>query len=113
MTTGTEAPLRVAQGYNELKIDTGLLATIRAEISDNQFDVVILDPLVTLHGVGESDNSKMDTVVRLFAAVADAQECSIELAHHTRKLAPGASDYTSDDIRGASPSRMRCAPRGC
>jgi hypothetical protein len=45
----------------------------------------------------------MDTVVRIFAAIADTQECSIELAHHTRKQAAGASsDYVADDMRGAS-----------
>jgi hypothetical protein len=41
--------------------------------------------------------------VRIFAAIADAQNCAIELAHHTRKLLAGStSDYVVDDMRGAS-----------
>jgi hypothetical protein len=44
----------------------------------------------------------MDTVVRIFASIADAQDCAVELAHHTRKLAAGTTDYTADDMRGAS-----------
>ena len=102
MTSGNEVPLRVAKGYSELKIDAPLIKCIEGEIARNEIDIAILDPLVTLHGVPEQDNSKMDTVVRIFASIADAQDCAIELAHHTRKLAPGTTDYTVDDMRGAS-----------
>jgi hypothetical protein len=44
----------------------------------------------------------MDTVVRIFAKMADTQNCAIELSHHTRKLLPGSTeDYSVDDMRGA------------
>jgi hypothetical protein len=102
MTSGNEVPLRVANGYKELKIDVPLIAHISEEIARNEIDVVVLDPLVTLHGVSEQDNVRMDRVVRIFAAIADAQSCAIELAHHTRKLSAGNTDYSGDDIRGAS-----------
>jgi RecA-family ATPase len=102
MTSGNEVPLRVANGYKELKIDELLIAHISEEIARNEVDVVVLDPLVTLHGVSEQDNVRMDRVVRIFAAIADTQNCAIELAHHTRKLAAGNTDYGGDDIRGAS-----------
>ena len=102
MTSGNEVPLRVAQGYSDLRIDTSLIKCIEEEIARNQVDVAVLDPLVTLHSVPEQDNSKMDTVVRIFAGVTDRQDCSIELAHHARKLAAGVTDYSGDDMRGAS-----------
>jgi AAA domain-containing protein len=102
MTSGNEVPLRVANGYKELKIDEPLIAHISEEIARNEIDVVVLDPLVTLHSVSEQDNVRMDRVVRIFAAIADAQTCAIELAHHTRKLSAGNTDYGGDDIRGAS-----------
>ena len=102
LTSGNEVPLRVANGYGELKINNILVRCIEEEIARNEIDVATLDPLVTLHGISEQDNNKMDTVVRIFAAVADAQDCSIELAHHTRKLSAGTADYVADDIRGAS-----------
>jgi Protein of unknown function (DUF2379). len=45
----------------------------------------------------------MDTVVRIFAGIADAQDCAVELSHHTRKLLAGSTaDYALDDMRGAS-----------
>jgi RecA-family ATPase len=102
MTSGNEVPLRVANGYSDLKIDEPLVKCIVAEIARNEIDLAMLDPLVTLHSVPEQDNSKMDAVVRIFASITDAQDCAIELAHHTRKLAPGSTDYVASDIRGAS-----------
>src|SRR5262245_21944161 len=102
MTSGNEVPLRVAQGYSNLNIDHRLVKCIIEAIGDNKIDVATFDPLVTLHGVPENDTGKMDTVVRIFAKMADAQNCAIELSHHTRKLAPGSiEDYGIEDMRGA------------
>ena len=47
----------------------------------------------------------MDTVVRLFAAIADEQDCAFELEHHTRKLRAGDTELDGDDMRGASAIR--------
>ena len=103
MTSGNEVPLRVAKGYSNLTIDTRLIKCITEAIGDNRIDATILDPLVTLHGVPENDTGKMDTVVRIFAGIADTQDCAIELSHHTRKLLAGSTaDYAVDDMRGAS-----------
>ena len=74
MTSGNEVPLRVAKGYSNLTIDTRLIKCITEAIGDNQIDATILDPLVTLHGVPENDTGKMDTVVRIFAGIADASK---------------------------------------
>jgi RecA-family ATPase len=102
MTSGNELPLRVAQGYSNLNIDHRLVKCIMESIGDNKIDVATFDPLVTLHGVPENDTGKMDAVVRIFAKLADAQNCAIELSHHTRKLLPGSNDdYGIDDMRGA------------
>jgi RecA-family ATPase len=102
MTSGNEVPLRVAQGYSNQNIDHRLVKCIVEAIGDNKIDVATFDPLVTLHGVPENDTGKMDTVVRIFAKMADTQNCAIELSHHTRKLLPGSTeDYSVDDMRGA------------
>jgi RecA-family ATPase len=102
MTSGNEVPLRVAKGYSNLVINTGLIENINNQIGDNKVDVATFDPLVTLHGVPENDTGKMDTVVRIFAGIADQQNCAIELSHHTRKLMAGSTaDYSVDDMRGA------------
>jgi RecA-family ATPase len=107
VTSGSEVPLRVAKGYSSLEIDERLKRQITEAVGDNGVDVAILDPLVTLHGVPESDNMKMYAVVSIFAGIADTCGCGFELAHHTRKAQAngGAVDYTADDMRGASSIR--------
>jgi hypothetical protein len=105
LTSGTEMALKVANGYSELKVDSGLVAEMTRVIADNAIDVVMFDPLVTLHGVNESDNGRMDTVIRIFAKLADVCDCSVDISHHTRKLAVGTFDHTVDDTRGASSVR--------
>ena len=105
MTSGNEVPLRVAEGYNNIRLQTDhrLIKCITEAIGDNKIDVAILDPLVTLHGVPENSPGQMDQVVRIFTRMADTQNCAIDLSHHTRKLPPGSSsdDVTIDDMRGA------------
>jgi AAA domain len=103
LTSGNEFPLKVATGFNDLKIDDALVSRIADQIAANQIDVCIFDPLITLHQVAEGDNVRMDAVVRLFAGIADTQDCAIELSHHMRKMPSGVdAEYTASDIRGAT-----------
>jgi RecA-family ATPase len=102
-TSGNEFPLRVAKGYNDLKVDTDLVQQISAAVGTREIDQVVLDPLVTLHSVSEVDSGKMDAVVRLFAGIADENDAGIEIAHHVRKPAAGTNgDYDVHDIRGVA-----------
>jgi RecA-family ATPase len=105
MTSGNEVPLRVAESWNQVRLNTDhrLVKCINEQIGNNKIDVSSLDPLVTLHGVTENSPGQMDSVIRIFTKIADTQNCAIDLSHHTRKLAPGATteDYTIDDMRGA------------
>ena len=61
-----------------------------------------IDPLISAHGVPESDNGAMDQVVKTFAKIAADTNCAIDLDHHTRKLTPGQTEVTIEDARGAS-----------
>ena len=102
-TSGNEFPLRVAKGYANFEVNAVLVRQISAAISDNQIDLAIFDPLVTLHSVSEIDTGKMDGVIRLFAGIADDTDAAIELAHHVRKPAAGSgADYDVHDIRGVA-----------
>jgi hypothetical protein len=94
MTSGNEVPLRVAQSYTQVQLQTDhrLVKCIAEQIGDNKIDVANFDPLVTLHAVSENDPGKMDGVVRIFSGIADTQNCAIDLSHHTRKLPPGGRD---------------------
>jgi RecA-family ATPase len=101
VTSGTEFPLRVAKGYTELNIDHILVGQIADQVGELEVDVVILDPLVTLHAVSEVDTGKMDAVIRIFAGISQDHNAACELAHHVRKLPAGdVGAYGIDDVRG-------------
>jgi hypothetical protein len=103
LTSANEFPLRVAEGYNELKIDNALIAHITSEIEANQIDLAVFDPFVTLHGSSENDAGKMSRVIDIFKKIASQTECAIELVHHTRKAPPGSNgDHDASDMRGSS-----------
>lgn len=100
---GNEFPLRVAKGYTNLEVNTDLVRQMSEVIANNEIDLAIFDPFVTLHSVSEVDTGKMDAVLRLFAGIGDENNAGIEIAHHMRKPAAGAGgDYDVHDIRGVA-----------
>jgi hypothetical protein len=106
LTNAQTVPLRVAEGYSEIELNTRLIKCIHEQIGDNKIDVCIFEPLVTLHGVPENDNAKMDRVIRIFAGIADDHNCGIGVNAHTRKGSNGEEKYyTVDDMRGGSAVR--------
>jgi RecA-family ATPase len=111
-TSGTEVPLKVARGYNELRLDKGLIRDMRDHMLENKIDVAIFDPLISLHGTSEMDNNRMDEVMRIFIGLAEVCGCSIEISHHTRKGSAGSAEFdrTGDDSPGAT--AVRDAVRG-
>jgi hypothetical protein len=67
-----------------------------------QIDALTIDPLISFHAVRESDNGDMDLVVKEAFAVIAGNKRAVDLVMHVRKLAPGESNTTVDDARGAS-----------
>ena len=100
--------IRVATGNGQLQIDHSTVACISETIIENEIYVVIFDPLVTLHGVGENDNVRMSEVIHIFGDIAAKCNCAIDLCHHTRKPSingDGEKEFNSDDSRGAGAIR--------
>jgi hypothetical protein len=103
MTNPQIFPLRVADGYDRFQPDKALLVHMRAEIERNGFEVAILDPLITLHGLQESNPVLMRGVMDIFRDLAAGLDCSIEVVGHTRKPQAGIeADLSVHDARGAS-----------
>lgn len=73
----------------------GLVNAIR----NLKIDVLIIDPFVRTHQVGENDNVAINAVAAEWCNVADRADCAIELAHHTKKL--GGEEANSESLRGA------------
>jgi hypothetical protein len=91
MTSAQRFPLRVAEiGSGErFSPDRNLLAHMYEEIQANGYDVICLDPLITLHGVPEG-NPMMRGVMDIFRDIAAENDCSVEIVGHTRKPPIGA-----------------------
>jgi hypothetical protein len=83
-----------------VKIVTPVVDAMISAIKRRKIDVLIIDPFVSSHRVGENDNHAIDAVVKTWARIADSTGCAIELVHHIRKT--GAAEITVDDARGAS-----------
>jgi hypothetical protein len=98
-----EFPIKIATvGKRGITVDEALLTEIVAYIRKNDIGVMIVDPLISCHGVPENDNVAIDIVAKAWGRVAAGGDCSVDLDHHTRK--PGRADdgdAMAEDARGA------------
>jgi hypothetical protein len=81
-------------------------AKLKAAIELQRIDVVILDPFIKSHGVGENDNTAIDMVMAILAGIAARWKVAIDVPHHVAKGAtePGNADRG----RGASSHKDAC-----
>jgi RecA-family ATPase len=71
-----------------------------SEITARSIDVLVIDPFVSCHEVGENDNTAMDMIVKEWGRVAQRGDCAIELVHHSRKSSAGETEITVESSRG-------------
>jgi AAA domain len=99
-----DKPIRVAvRGpRGDAVVQSAVVTALTDWCDQRQIDAIGIDPLISFHAVRESDNGDMDLVCKeAFGAIAGKAR-SVDLVHHPRKLAPGESNATVDDTRGAS-----------
>jgi len=73
---------------------------LEATIKANSVDVLIIDPFVSTHSVGENDNVAIDKAIKALGRVARSTGACIHLVHHVAKLR--GDTLTQDSARGAS-----------
>ena len=73
-------------------------------ISENEIDVVLIDPFVSTHNVNENDNNFMDKVIQEYKTIAHKHNVAINMIHHTTKSssANGRMAGSAESGRGAS-----------
>jgi len=90
----------------EVDLETGFvhetfaMQALRALLSEQDPDVLIVDPLAELHTAPENDNTALRSVIAAFRALAAEFDIAIIVLHHTRKGAVTPGD--PDAARGAS-----------
>ena len=99
--TGRERDLCTAietrEGVQVIKPE---MDALQEEMTTLGIDVLIVDPFVSSHQVGENDNGAIDVVAKEWARLADRSNCAIELIHHTRKT--NGEEATTESGRGAT-----------
>ena len=100
--SGRTMPIVIAEQTvrRDTRIAEPVIKEVIAALRDNQIDILMIDPFVSCHRVSENDNAAIESVAKSWSHVAEAANCSIMLAHHTRKT--GGEGVTVDDGRGAS-----------
>lgn len=78
-----------------------IIKAIIENVRANDIALVIVDPFIGCHRIGESDNTKVEKVARQWARIAHETNAAVELVHHLRKNGTGA-EPSADDARGAS-----------
>ena len=86
----------------EIGLDEDLFLALEASMLANRIDVLMLDPFVSAHRMGENDNNAIDAVIKRLGKLADRTNAAVEIVHHVRK--PSNSDVETEvnDARGAS-----------
>lgn len=67
------------------RINEPILEGIEEVAREFKPDAIIVDPFVSTHEVAENDNGAIQRVATLWVSMADALNCSIDLAHHVVK----------------------------
>jgi RecA-family ATPase len=102
--SGHDMPIKIASagrgGPGSVTLNEETIKQIMAAIINNQIDVAVFDPFISVHSVAEGDNVAIDQVVKSFGRIAAQTGCAIDLDHHTRKPTPGQTEITVDDARG-------------
>lgn len=105
---GCEIIIGTEETREGMTIATPVVEDLKATLLENEIDVWILDPFVSVHEVNENDNNKIGTVVKTFAQIADATNTACELIHHTKKSSGQDGENTALDARGAGAFVDRC-----
>jgi hypothetical protein len=108
--SGHNTPLNFASsaGPGKAQFNDGLIAWFVGKIKELKIDVVIIDPFISCHSIGENDNTAIDKVVKRLGRIAVEHHCAIGILHHVRKMMRGQGELTSDDARGASAILNAC-----
>jgi DNA polymerase I-like protein with 3'-5' exonuclease and polymerase domains len=95
--------LKLLEMHKGDRVVGALEPALRRAIERRKPDLVILDPFVKLHALGENDNAAMDAVADLLVQLAHEYNIAIDSPAHTRKGMTAAGD--ADARRGASAVR--------
>lgn len=98
--SGRDTEIVIAQQNRDgVTIAVPVVEAVKRTIRENKIDVVVIDPFVSSHAVGENDNGAIDRVAKTWGRIAEETGCAVELIHHARKT--NGNEVSVEDSRGA------------
>jgi AAA domain len=99
-----DEPMRLASLLSGLaKIEIEVRSRMLDLTTRHRIDVLVVDPLVSFHGLEENNNGHMDLLLKEgFGSIARQSNIAIDVVHHSGKPKPNQAETTVDDARGAS-----------
>lgn len=95
------AELKMAiEDHQGFKICRPVVEALVSELEARAIDVLVIDPFVSSHSVGENDNGAIDAIAKEWARIAVRANCAVVLVHHSKKMAGG--EVNAESSRGAS-----------
>lgn len=109
VNSGRDTPLVMAK---ELKGGAFILAPVVDALVEqckaNAIDVLVIDPFVSSHEVGENNNTFQDMIIKEWGRVADRANIAVHLVDHTRKMGGMEAEVTTESARGAKAKTDGC-----
>ncbi|TFV71691.1 hypothetical protein E4K64_25525 [Bradyrhizobium frederickii] len=109
VNSGRDTPLVMAK---ELKGGAFILAPVVDALVEqcraNAIDVLVIDPFVSSHEVGENNNTFQDMIIKEWGRVAERANVAVHLVDHTRKMSGGETEITTESSRGAKAKTDGC-----
>ncbi|MCA0318468.1 MAG: helicase RepA family protein [Proteobacteria bacterium] len=84
------------------KINESALLNLRRMVEAHRIDVVMIDPLVSMHQGNENASGAMDGILKALARMSMELNFAVHINHHVGKLPRGATAVTLHDLRGSS-----------
>jgi len=91
------------QDHQDAKVNDEDIKAIREMIRELGIDLLILDPMASIHSISENSNNEMTMLLDALRDIADKEKCGIEIVHHSTKEARrSGSGMGAEQVRGAS-----------
>lgn len=108
-SSGYHSPLKLAgedDRGNPIAYEN-VIQWLISEIKKDDISLMIIDPLIEIHGLNENDNKDMSFVMQILRRIVDETKCAMSIVHHTSQGKDGAAGNV-DKARGATAVANAC-----
>ena len=110
LLSGVEGNIKIAALSGDDIVETLANISLEEYLMEHGIEVLIVDPLVSLHDCNENDNTGMNAVMGIIKKLAVDASVAVLLVHHAKK---GGGTDADENLRGASAIKdaARCLVR--